>query len=154
LGFQTNSSGTPTTYFPGITIEVDGDSLYLLFDTGATAYPSDSAAAILNFKGTKGMGTSFITETIFKKWQSKHPDWKVIEHADSLGKAPMIEVPEINVANYKVGPVWFTARPDKNFTKGMSRWMDKAVVGALGGSAFKYFKIILDYRNQAAEFQK
>jgi hypothetical protein len=154
LGFQVDSTGTPTTYFPRITITVDDDSLDLLFDTGATAYVDENTAQILGFPGADAVGTSFISESIFKKWKEKHPDWRIIDNADLTMDASMIEVPEITIAGHTVGPVWFTLRPDKNFSEFMSKWMDKEVVGAIGGSAFKYFNIIVDYPNQRADFEK
>lgn len=154
LGFQVDSAGVPTTYFPRITITVNEDSLDLLFDTGATAYVDDNTAQKLGFPGADAVGTSFISESIFKKWREKHPEWRIINNADLTMNASMIEVPEITIAGHTVGPVWFTVRPDKNFSEFMSKWMDKQVVGAIGGSAFKYFNIIVDYPNQRADFEK
>lgn len=66
----------------------------------------------------------------------------------------MIEVPEISVAGYTVGPVWFTRRPDKNFHEYMSQWMDKRVEGALGGNALYHFRITIDYPRAVAVFEK
>ena len=66
----------------------------------------------------------------------------------------MIEVPSISIGGHAVGPVWFTVRPDRNFHQFMSRWMDRRIEGAVGGSAFRYFRITLDYPNAVAEFEK
>ncbi|MGA7837129.1 MAG: hypothetical protein WB996_04130, partial [Ignavibacteriaceae bacterium] len=96
----------------------------------------------------------FIVKTIFEKWKKNHPDWKVVENADKVLNMPMIEVPKVSVGGYNVGPVWFTMRPDNNFYNFMSRWMDKQVDGALGGSTFHYFKIILNYPGEYAIFTK
>jgi hypothetical protein len=49
--------------------------------------------------------------------------------------------------------VWFTIRPDRAFTQFMSQWMDQPVVGALGGSALQYFRVIADYPNARATFE-
>ncbi|HEY9066315.1 MAG TPA: hypothetical protein VIO33_15120, partial [Burkholderiaceae bacterium] len=65
---------------------------------------------------------------------------------------PMIEVPRITVGGQTVGPVWFTQRSDANFREWMSQWMDKPIDGALGGSALKYFRVIVDYPGSAAYF--
>lgn len=38
LGFQVDAEGRRTTHFPSLDIEVDGEVLPVLFDTGATAH--------------------------------------------------------------------------------------------------------------------
>lgn len=152
LGFQKDSSGNKTTFFPRLTAEVDGDTLNFLFDTGALILLKDSTYKVLNDGLPQERATSFIVQSLFEKWRKKHPDWKVIENADVVLDMPMIEVPEIIVGGYKVGPVWFTMRPDNNFYNFMSRLMDKRIDGALGGSAFHYFKIVLNYPEEYALF--
>lgn len=152
LGFQTDSTGRRTTHFPRIEVVVAEDTLDLLFDTGATVFLSENARAELNETGPSKRGTSFITESVFDRWRENHPQWRVIEQGDRFMNTPMIEVPEITLAGYIVGPVWFTVRPDKNFHEYMSQWMDKQVDGALGGSALQYFRVIVDYPNAQAVF--
>ncbi len=159
IGFQTDSAGHRTTNFPRIRVEIDGDSLDLLFDTGATVTLTDSALAQLADGGPRVRGTSFIAKNIFDRWTSRHPNWRVIPRAEHLPRGdqremPMIEVPSISVGGYVAGPVWFTMRPDPNFHDFMSKWMDKRIEGALGGSALRYFRIDLDYPNAAAWFEK
>ncbi len=154
LGFQKDTSGNKTTFFPRLTAEIDGDTLNFLFDTGAQVSLKDSAYNSLNDGQPQERGTSFIVKTIFEKWKKNHPDWKVVENADKVLNMPMIEVPKVSVGGYNVGPVWFTMRPDNNFYNFMSRWMDKQVDGALGGSTFHYFKIILNYPGEYAIFTK
>ena len=152
LGFQTDSTGTPTTFFPRITIAVNGDSIDVLFDTGAKAMLTESAAKQFGLGEGDDIGTSFIAASIFEKWKNDHPDWPVIEQADKRTGMPMIKVPRVGIAGHEVGPVWFTKRPDRNFTEYMSQWMDKRIYGAAGGSLFKYFKIWVDYPNRTAGF--
>ena len=53
----------------------------------------------------------------------------------------MIEVPEIVVGGYKVGPVWFTVQPDIGFQAVMKSLMDKPIVGALGGIGAALFQV-------------
>jgi hypothetical protein len=153
LGFAENAFGQRQSHYPRIRVAVKGDSLDLLFDTGATLLLNDEAATELDRKGGP-IATSFITETIFEKWQKENPDWRVIQNADETLDMPIIEVPQVSIANYEVGPVWFTMRPDENFTQYMSQFMDKTIEGALGGSALKYFKVIVDYPNAVAYFEK
>lgn len=152
LGFQADAAGNRTTHFPSIPIEVDGAPLDMLFDTGATVELTDTALAELDDGGPPARGTSFIIQTVFDGWRQRHPGWRVIEGADRLGGMPMIEVPEITIAGHTVGPVWFTMRGDSNFHEYMSQWMDRRVDGALGGSALRYFRVIVDYPEAVAIF--
>jgi hypothetical protein len=77
----------------------------------------------------------------------------VITNADeTVPGMAMIEVPEIQIAGFRVGPVWFTERPDPNFHQFMSQWMDRQVDGALGGNAFRFFRVTVDYPAAVAHF--
>jgi hypothetical protein len=134
-------------------VAIDGDSLDLLFDTGATITLSDSALAALGDRGPPARGTSFITQSVFTRWRQWHPDWRVIERADRVLDMPMILVPEVTIAGHTVGPAWFTMRPDRNFHQYMSQWMDRRIDGALGGSVLRYFRVTLDYPGAAAMFE-
>ena len=88
------------------------------------------------------------------RWRAAHPDWPVIEAAQSGTSARMIQVPDVRVAGIQVGPVWFTERPDRNFTVGMSGDMSGPVEGALGGNAYRDLSMTVDYPNGRAAFFK
>jgi hypothetical protein len=68
-----------------------------------------------------------------------------VPNAEKQGGAAMMRVPTIEVGGQKIGPVWFTERPDRNFRDFMSQYMDKPIEGALGGSAWRYVTLVLDY---------
>ena len=151
LGFQTDNLGHKTSNFPRLPIIIEKDTIQTLFDTGATAFLDSIGKK--HFEINSNIGTSFIISSIFKKWQNEHPEWKVLINADIGTGANMIEVPEVIIANQKIGPVWFTERADQNFTEYMSQWMDKKIEGAIGGSAFKYFSnITIDYNTDKVYF--
>jgi hypothetical protein len=154
LGFRVNRSGARTMHFPRIRVSVDGDSLDLLFDTGATTMLTDSALSAIGDAGPVIRGTSFITRSVADRWRAAHPGWRVIERAEQRSGAMMIEVPVVEVGGYRVGPVWFTARPDANFHQYMSQWMDRRVDGALGGSALRFLRVTVDYPHAVALFEK
>jgi hypothetical protein len=155
LGFQSDSAGQRTTHFPRVRVEVAGDSLDLLFDTGATVDLTDAAWATLRGDGApRERGTSFIVQSVFERWRREHPDWRVVEHADQVSDMPMIQVRELRVGGHTVGPAWFTMRPDKNFREFMSQWMDRPVDGALGGSVLRNFRVTLDYPGATATFER
>jgi hypothetical protein len=154
LGFKTDESGRRVLNFPRISVNIDGENLEMLFDTGATIVFSGQALMILNDGRPAERATSFITATIFEKWRKAHPNWRVMEGADQNTGDPMIEVPRITIAGYTVGPVLFTRRADKNFHEFMSGFMDQRVEGAIGGNALRHFRITVDYPNAIAIFER
>lgn len=155
LGFRADSTGRRSLSFPRLRVEIDGDSLDLLFDTGATVRLTAGALVRLGNRGPPERATSFITTSVLAGWLERHPDWTVLEDADeSVPDMRMVEVPEISVAGYRVGPVWFTERPDPNFHEYMSGFMDRRVDGALGGSALRWFRVTVDYPGAVAAFTR
>ncbi len=154
LGFQVNEQGARTMHFPRMQIEVDGRAIDVLLDTGATATLTESSGNRFEKAVGTAIGTSFITQTIFDQWKSSHPEWETLQNADVVRNQlfSMIEVPQITVGGQRVGPVWFTARPDSAFVEYMSSMMDEIVYGALGGSGLRYFRVVVDYPNSAAYF--
>lgn len=154
LGFRVDGRGERTMHFPRIRVEVDGDSLDLLYDSGATLALTDSAHAALADGGPAIRGTSFITASVFDRWRDRHPDWRVVEGAERGTGMSIIQVPRVSIAGWEVGPVWFTRRPDRAFHEYMSQWMDRRVEGALGGSALAYFRVTVDYPGAVAVFER
>lgn len=57
----------------------------------------------------------------------------------------LLRVPEMLVAGHRVGPVWFTERPDVNFHEYMANFTDRSVDGVLGGSGLHFFRVTVDY---------
>ncbi|AOH35153.1 hypothetical protein BGP89_01255 [Luteimonas sp. JM171] len=82
-----------------------------------------------------------------------HPEWRVIQGAQAGTGSDMIEVPEVEIAGFTVGPVWFTHRPDAAFHDMMSSMMDQRVEGAIGGNAFRHFVMTVDYPRAVAYFR-
>ena len=156
LGFQTNGAGERTMHFPSIDVEVAGEVLPMLYDSGATATTTDNSASIFGVAPGTNVGTSFIEHEVFERWTQAHPDWRVIEAADMKGKQKrrMIEVPEVTIAGHRVGPVWFSEQPKGAFQSYMAKMMDRPTWGALGGSALKYFRVVIDYPGSAAYFAR
>jgi hypothetical protein len=145
IGFQQDSTGARTTHFPRIQATVAGETLDFLFDTGASTLLTDSAHKAMQDKLPALRGTSFIRRSTYEKWKQAHPEWRVFTAAEKDLKADAIEVPHITLMGHTIGPVLFMVRNNKNFDEMMSGWMDKPVVGALGGSAFQYLTIVIDY---------
>ena len=141
------------TNFPRIAIRVDGEAFDVLLDTGAMTTLTPDALARLGDKGPALRATSMIVDSRFSAWRTKHPDWRVIERAQDKSNAAMIEVPTVEIGGAKVGPVWFTWRPDRNFHEYMSGMMDGQVEGAIGGNALSHFVMTVDYPGAAAYFR-
>ncbi len=157
LGFQVNRHGDLATGFSRIAIEVDAQPVDLLLDTGATAKPTVTGEQASGTPTVHGIGvTSYITTSAFDRWHQRHPEWRVVDDGDDLltGKrsARLIEVPEITVAGWNIGPAWFTERPDAAFREFMSQWMDRPIDGSLGANVFANFVMTLDYPGRAAWF--
>ena len=151
IGIRKDSKGKPTHGHPSMYIEVDGEKIDVLFDTGATIILSDNGKKALN-TADKTIGGSFIAVSVFEKWHKEHPDWKVYEKADM--SRDIIEVPKVNIGGHLVGPVLFAERPDENWSKGMISSMDKVVKGAIGGSGLKYLKVQIDYNSELIKFDE
>jgi hypothetical protein len=152
--FHLPKPGPEVAAFGRITIEVDGKPLDVLFDTGATTELGPAALAKVGDGAAAERATSFMKAAVFDGWRAAHPDWTVVERAESRTGADMIRVPSIVVAGQKVGPVWFTRRPDPAFDSFMSSMMDGPVVGALGGSGLRYFRVSVDYAQGVAVFER
>lgn len=151
IGFKKNKNGEKIFGHPSMYIEVNGELIEVLFDTGASIVLSDSGKIAFNTK-EKTLGGSFIAKSIFDKWRKQHPEWKYYERADM--SRDVIEVPSVKIGGYEVGPVLFAKRDDENWSEGMIHTMDRVVKGAIGGSALKYLKVVIDYNSELIRFEK
>ena len=140
-------------YYPRMGITVDGQNLDVLFDTGATSFFSSNAMSELGLKEAFS-ASSFMRESVFDSWTKKHPEWKVIKAGDRMGNYDLIRVPLVELAGYKVGPIWFAKRPNKAYDEYMSQYMDCKCAGAIGGNVLKNFEVIVDYPAKSAWFYK
>jgi hypothetical protein len=153
LGFQVED-GARTTHFPRIEVRIDGETIALLLDTGATTALTPEALAAIGDGGPAMRATSMISDTVFNRWRTAHPDWRVIEAAQIGTRSAMIEAPSVEIGGLSVGPVWFTHRPDRAFHDYMSSMMNAPVEGALGGNAFSDLVMTIDYPGARAAFRR
>ncbi len=152
LGFKRAPDGSAGLAYPRIDVRIDGKVLPLLFDTGAMTVLAPEALAALNDGAPAQRATSMIVDSVFQAWRKAHPEWRVIEAAQLGTGSAMIEVPEVEIAGWRVGPVWFTHRGDRNFHDFMSSMTDTRIEGALGNNVFREFRMTVDYPNAAAYF--
>ena len=138
--------------FARITIQVAGEPVQMLLDTGATAHPTPAGEKASHTPTVGGYGvTSYIDQSVFALWHKAHPDWRVVPNGDNLYGPKLIEVPKVVVAGWSVGPVWFTVQ--SRIAAYMSRYSDEPIKGALGGNVFRHFVMTVDYPHSAAYFQ-
>jgi hypothetical protein len=130
-----------------------GDTLDLLFDTGATTRFSDSAMAIVADGRPAGRAGSFVPAEVFDRWHKRHPRWRVIERGE-MGRQALIEVPAMQFGGYTIGPVWWERRDTVAFHRLMDPLKDRPIHGSVGGAAFRYLTITIDYPNAMACFER
>lgn len=151
IAFKKNNNQENIFGHASMFIEVNGERIDVLFDTGATITLSDNGKREMKTDANT-IGASFIAASIFDKWRKQHPEWKYYAKADMNND--MIEVPIVKIGGNEVGPVLFAKRPDENWSNGMINTMDKVVKGAIGGSGLKYLKVTIDYNSELIKFEK
>jgi hypothetical protein len=154
LGFRKSATGERETNFARIPVQIDGETLDFVFDTGATNILPDDVLKQVGDGGPAERGTSFLARSQFAKWHKKHPDWRALEFVRTLTGSALIQVPQVTIGGFNVGPVWFTVQPDRAFHSYMASMMDKPTEGALGGSAFRQLVITVDWPNAIAVFER
>jgi hypothetical protein len=144
IGFKVDGNGARDNNFPSIDILVDGQTLPMLLDTGAMTIPTPALTKIAD--GKPGFrSTSFIARSVFERWHAKHPDWLVIDDAETGSHLRMIRVDQVEIAGLQSGPVWFTERQDASFHDYMSSITDRRVEGSIGNNAFERVVMTIDY---------
>ena len=148
--FRTDSGGARIDHSPQIDVMVDGDTLAMIFDTGATIWLTAAARSQLHDGRPSERATSHVQSWWFARWKQRHPDWPVIEAADQLTRATLIRVPSVRIAGYDVGPVWFSVLGGPaEAPPGAGRFG-----GTIGGNVLREFSVMLDYRRGIAEFTR
>ena len=145
LRFRAAQDGARENNFPSLHLEIDGEEIPMLFDTGARTLLTPHASQTLADGRSAGRATSFIVASIFEKWRAAHPDWRIVENAEAGTSEPMILVPDVVIAGLSAGPTWFTRRADHWFHEWLSAEMAEKIDGAIGGHALRRFAITADY---------
>lgn len=155
--FSTDSSGRRVEQVGYVDVIIDGDSVAMLMDTGATVWLSSAALASVNDGGPSERSSSHIPNWLFTRLRVRHPDWPVIEKADLWWGLSLIRVDRVWVGGYEVGPTWFSVLPGPttppNRTATAPSWTRRQG-GTVGGSLLKNFVMTLDYPRGTVRFYK
>ena len=157
LYFNTDSAGRRAGHTAYIDVVVDGDTLTMIFDTGASIWLSAPALDKIRDGGPAERSTTHVWEWQFEKWRARQTDWPVIEKASLYRDITLIRVPGVSVAGYPLGPAWLsvwpgTAQPPSPAPNAPA-WV-KRFAGTLGGSLLRNFVVTVDYPRGIARFTK
>ena len=150
--YLTDTAGKPISSTPRLGVEIEGDSLLLIFDTGATVWLTDSAMTVMRDGRPAERSWSLVRNATYRSWRAKHPEWRVIERANQVNGGDMIEVPSMRIAGFDVGPVWFGTIPDRP-ANARPAPLRIRIDGTLGGDALRFFSVTVDYPAQAMVFR-
>ena len=112
---------------PRIQVIVDGDTVDMLLDTGATTQLTPEAVTAEGSAPAIRAG-AFAAARLWDGWHSKHPEWPVVQGGEVYSKADIIRVPSVSIAGYDVGPIWFSKRRDAVYDGMMKQIMDKPIL--------------------------
>jgi hypothetical protein len=145
LGFARNSAGQPSSHFPRLTAQVAGDSLDLLFDSGAAVNLAPASVSALQALGDSGpalRAVCRISASVAARWRQAHPDWPCLDAAPD--QPALIRAPGLSLAGVARGPLWFAVMPDTTLAD-LSTLTDRPLQGTLGASALSSWRLTLDY---------
>lgn len=116
---------SPHMGFPRIELEIDGERLGFLLDTGASY--------------------TMVSDALIDRWLARHPEWPRTFGASrdaSMGRSEtdlqrIIRVPEMRWGSLLLSDVGVVARPTGTFESYMTKMMTAPIVGALAGNVLK-----------------
>ncbi|MCE9582183.1 MAG: hypothetical protein K8T20_06795 [Planctomycetes bacterium] len=136
--------------FPRLTVEIGGEQIDLVLDTGSMTELEPTAHRLLADGQPPLRAVSAIVESVFRRWRKRFPAWRILDDAEMGTSEAMIEVPSVRLAGVETGPVWFASRPDTKYADWISQWTDRPVAGSLGANALGGFRLTVDYVRCAA----
>ena len=126
---------------------VAGQTLMMLFDTGALAWQTDLGA-----RREMPRGVNFVSGSQFNAWRSQCPQWQVRKSAflvvrenGKLYAEPAIRVPDVRVGSQSIGQQWFVRRSDDTTYRWLKTHDGVDARGDLGLAAFATANVLVDY---------
>lgn len=132
----------PATGFVRVELEIAGERLGFLLDTGASY--------------------SMISKAVWQRWHEAYPHWPTTHgaygYAQMTGHAheqasSMIRVPEATLGDVRLERPGFVTRPEGVFENYMSSRMTAPIVGALAGNILRHLCFTIDYQHQRLHVQ-
>jgi len=144
-----------TLKFKGVTTKVLVNA-----ENGLVQVPSQIENKKYNLALDVGASISFLSEEIFDKLASAHPDWPHMTGA--VGPANMWGLDEeptwklMRVDRVQYGPLYLTSVPMTDFVKEGMTWFEKragvSTIGLLGSNALLNYRVGLDYAHSTVYF--
>jgi hypothetical protein len=120
---------------------------------GATVWLGAEALKLADDQEPSERATSFVSAELFDRWRKADSEWRGIERGCQRSHESIIEVPEVEVAGGRAGPVWFTRRANENYAW-MSTFMDRPITAPVGGNFLRHFRITINYPEAVAYLEK
>jgi hypothetical protein len=130
----------PGSRFPRVEVEIEGEVLGFLIDTGASF--------------------SMMSSPVMDRLRKAHPSWPAMQCAIGAACMGIAQEPQyemLRVPRFRMGPVSianaaFVSRPEGTFESWMSSMMTAPVVGALAGNVFRHARCTVDYSAETTSF--
>jgi hypothetical protein len=130
--------------YPRVEAVIDGATLSMSLDTGASVALSDASLRVLGDGLPAVRGASFVRHDVAASWHRKRPHWRYVADAGQSAGIDLIRVPRVRLGAVTLSNVWFSTRPHDDVFEG------DAVAGKLGGTAFDRKVLFVDYRKRIA----
>ncbi|HKE36973.1 MAG TPA: hypothetical protein VKB39_06055 [Candidatus Baltobacteraceae bacterium] len=130
-------ANVPVTFdrvYPQTRVTIAGETLTMSVDIAASV-------AIEPSGGYAVSATSFVRRSVFDRWITDHPAWKVERNVSTQPGIDRIVVPELHAGNVAFTSVGFTTRPDDDVFEGGN------LAGKLGANAYAGRIVTIDYPN-------
>ncbi|MBV8370028.1 MAG: hypothetical protein JO036_14035 [Candidatus Eremiobacteraeota bacterium] len=147
------AEGVPPEVYALVGVNVAGEALTMLLDTGATARVRDAVKRSVE-DGEPIHQVCLIESAVLQRWHRAHPRWTFMESAfdvagDRDGSASAaILVPELRIGDLRAPPTWFVERRDASTFAALSKAFGKPVSGDLGGDALRRWRVTFDLHGE------
>jgi len=139
----------PPTVIATIDVQIAGEPLTMLLDTGSTALIGVAARRKMPDRSPVRQ-TCLLDAVVLERWHRAHPSWPYIASGAMLPGDPpgirsaMIRVPSVAIGTLRSWATWFVARSDRSTFAELSKQLGRPVAGDLGGDALRRWKVTYD----------
>jgi hypothetical protein len=147
------ATALPPEAYALIDVNVAGEPLTMLLDTGATARVRDAVRRRMP-DAEPIHQVCLIEESVLRRWHRAHPGWAYAASAfdvagDKNGaSSAAILVPDLRIGTLQAAPTWFVERRDAATFAALSKALGKPVSGDLGGDALRSWRVTFDLHGE------